>query len=276
MNVNAPDEIKDFYFYQEYLWTPEDFENLQLWLKAQFQALAEGAFGAAILGGCEPTCPGGMFVDVAPGIGSNYLGRPLIHKEAGQATLASDVSNPRRSLIVLRSVDTDEDDIVEPTNPPTQVPLHKLLSYSLTVIAGTPGVNPTYPAKQAGDVIVCGVKLAAGQTNIAQSDIDFSQTERPRTRSHKVRVVTADYTVAQDDEIIEADCAASGITVTLPVSQSYPGKEVRIVKIDSSSNSMFVEGTGGEEISGLSEVEIDTPFDSLRVYANGIDAWRRM
>lgn len=274
MNVQAPNDVRKFNFYQQYVWQSTDFENFQLWVLAMFRAIAEGAFGSSVLGGLEPVVAGGMAVQIDPGIAVNYEGRSLIHKTAAQVTLAADGSNPRRSLIVLRPVDTSMTNIPEPLNPMNLVPLHVKQEYSLVVIPGTPAGSPQYPAKQSGDVIVCGVKIAAGQSSLAQGDIDLSQTERTRTRRKKIRQVASDYFAQEDDEIIEVSCSGGDVAVILPVAQTVPGKEILCVKIDSSANVMSVSGNGGELVGVLNSVDVDTEGDSVKVYARETGGWR--
>lgn len=274
MNVNNSGDLRKFYFYQQYVWSPTDFLNFQTWMMGMFRSVFEGAFGNACLGGLECVAPGGMVVAVKPGIAVNQYGRQLVHSTEMEASLASDPSNPRRSLIVLRPKTTDMTNVTEPLNPPNQVPLHSQEGYDLVVIAGTPAAFPQYPSTVDGDVIVMGVAIPAGAVSLNTASLDYSVRDLPRKRPTRIKQVAADYQATIDDEIIEVSCTGGDVTVTLLTAASAPGREVRCVKIDGTSNSMFVEGQGAEQISGLNSIEVDTPWDSIKVYSNGIDGWR--
>jgi hypothetical protein len=275
MNVNASNDIRKFNFYQQYVWSPTDFANFQTWVLGMFRAVFEGAFGSSVLGGLEPNPAGGLNIEVRQGIAINQYGRQLILKTNTQVTVSADGSNPRRSLVVMRPVETSMTNVTDPLNPPTQVPLHVKEEFQLLVISGVAGVSPTYPAKQDGDVILFGVKIPAGASSIGITDIDYSVTERPRTAQPKIRQVAVDYTAQDDDEIIEVSCTGGDRTVTLPVAASARTKKLTVVKIDNSANDMIVSAQGAEQISGLGSISTDTQFDFFNIYSNGIDSWRR-
>lgn len=275
MNVNAPDNIRKFNFYQQYVWQHTDFTNFQSWVLAMFRSVFEGAFGSCVLGGFEPLVAGGMNVAIRKGIAVNENGKQLILNADSQVTLASNGANPMRSLVVIRPVETSMTNVTDPLNPPTQVPLHVKEEYELVVIPGVPGVNPIYPAKNAGDVILFGVKLATAQVALTISDLDFSVKEYPRDRQPKIRQVAANYSAQPDDEIIEVSCSGGNVTITLPVAASANTRKLTCVKIDNSANEMILSGQGGEQISGLATVPIDTQWDFVNAYSNGINGWRR-
>jgi len=270
----ANGDIREFYFYEQYLWRPLDFANMQTWLTDSYRALAEGAFGGARLQGLDYSLAGNLDVDIAAGIASAPNGRQMIFA-GGTETFVADGSNPRWSLLVLRPLDTDTNLINQPTNPVVQVPLHKQLQCELVLISGTPGVSPAYPSTQANDVIVCAVKLAAAQTSLAISDIDREPLSLPRKRRSPIRLVAGggEKNVISTDRIVEVDCSASGTVMVLPLAALVPGEEFNFVKIDSSVNSLGVSGQGGEQISGQPLQEIDDQWGYLRCYSNGV-GWR--
>lgn len=267
-------DIRDFYFYEQYLWTPTDFSNLQTWLRDTTQNLGEGAFGAAVLQGLAASAAGGLNVAVASGIAVNQNGRPLVYG-GGSAALVADASNPRRALIVLRPVDTNTNLINQPTNPVVQVPLHKQLGVQLTVILGTPGVNPAYPSKVAGDVIVMGVLIPAAASSVSETDFDYTVLELPRKRRLPIKIMTGGgvQNILTTDEIIEVDSAATGTTTLLPLAAQMPHAELRVLKIDSSANQVAVSGQGGELISGQASHTIEDQWGYIRLYSNG-KSWR--
>lgn len=267
-------DIREFYFYEQYLWRPQDFNNLQTWLRDTARAIAEGGFGSSILSGLTCAPGGGLNVNVASGIAVNSDGRPLV-SGGGVAALASDPSNPRRAYIVLRPVDTNTNLINEPVNPTNQVPLHKQLGCSITVILGTPAATPVYPATQSGDVVLMGLLIPTGTVTIASSMFEYYEVELPRKRRHSIRQISGGglVNISIDDDIIEIDSAATGTICLLPSAQEAANRDFKFVKTDSSVNEVAVSGNGGELISGNTSQEIVDQWGFVRCYSNGI-AWR--
>lgn len=263
-NVNA--DIRDFYFYFKYLWAPADFENLQKWLRASIEGTAEGAYGAAILSGLNPTAGGGLNVDIDSGLAVNYKGRLLVLAAPGSGTFASPVGNPAWSLLVLRPSETNTNLIPEPQNPSNNVPLHLQFGASLVVINGTPSVTPSYPATQAGDVIVAGVKLTAGQVTILQSDIDRTPINTRLKTPKAVTVKTANYTVVETDQHLDFDCTSGNLVATMPDPSDVPGQDFTIVKTDSSVNTLTVNGTS---MSGQSSILLEDQWQTITLRSIG-------
>lgn len=276
MNVQALVPIKKHNFYPEYVWQPGDFENHETWVWAAFQALAEGLAGSAVLGGLEANVAGGLNIQIEAGVACNRSGRPVIHKTSAQVAVAADGSNPRRNLIVLRPKEVSGDNIPDPLNPMTQVPLTENQTYDLLSLPGTPAVSPSYPTPQDNDIVLCGVYIAAAAVSIAQTDLDFGQTHRVRPHRSRYRKETANYSVAETDEIIEVDATAGNRVCTLPPAASTPHQTFTFIKVDSSANTMAVSANGGETISGVSVIDTDTQWDTIRVVSNGINAYRQI
>lgn len=261
----ALSDIRIFQWYQKYIVKAADMTNLQIWLRGMFEGMSEGAFGGAVLQGLKPSISSGLTVSLDAGIAVSPTGRIMVIT-AATSTFASPAGSPAKSLVVARPKLTDMTQIPEPINPTNQVYLYKKFEYDLIVINGTPAANPAYPSVQAEDVIVCGVTLAAGQTTLTLSDIDFGKIDRPRKRSSKVLKVLADYTGDGSEEIVEID-ASAGSAVFYPVSpELVPGQTFTFVKTDSSSN---VVAVSGYEMSGQLSVEMDSQWQSLTIYSNG-------
>lgn len=270
----AESDLRQFYFYQKYVWSPTDFDNFQAWVRGGFEGLGEGAFGDAVLSGLRPSGGGGMTILVNAGIGVNANGRLVVVDSQLNTTVASPVGNPARTLVVLRPTETDGSDIPEPLNPSNQVPLHKFMGYDLIVIDGTPAVTPSYPSKQAGDIIVAGLRLSAGHTTITEADLDWGVVDRPRKRKNKIFKESSSFSVDPEAvDIYELDFASASGVAQLPAASGYEGLSVSFVKIDSSSNELAVSGQGAEVISGQSAQILDTQWQTLEIYSNGT-TWR--
>lgn len=262
-------DLRKFYFYQAYVWSPTDFENFESYVWGAIEGLMEGAFGAAVLKGLRPRAGGGMTLLVDAGVACNDSGRIVGVASQLNTTIASPVGNPARTLVVLRPKSTDATFIPEPTAPSNSVPLHEKLEYDLIVLNGTPAATPAYPAKLTGDIIVAGLKLTAAHATITEADLDFGVIDRPRKRKNRVAIKTGSYDLVEADNIIEADfSAASGVIGLLPAAD-VEGQQFTIVKVDSSANVCKV--AGDEQISGQDDVDLDTQWQVLTVYSNGIE-----
>lgn len=269
----ANDSIREFYFYFKYLWSPEDFENMQDWLQDEFRGIAEGAFGGSILSGLQASPGGGMTVDISAGLAVSPSGRLIVVPTTQNATVASPSGNPAKTLIVLRPTSTDTESIPEPVNPSNNVNLHAAHGYQVVVINGTPAASPSYPSTQADDVVLMGLELDASHATIVVGDFDRSPIDLPRRKRVPYRQVLASYTIVEDDEHIDVDAAASGPTILLPSAQSVPGLDFHVMKVDSGSNTVAVSGQGGDLISGQSSYELTDQWMGATFRSTGT-AWR--
>lgn len=263
----ADTDFRDHYFYQGYLWTPADFSNMQNWLNAQMRGNMEGAFGKSILTGLKVSPAGGMVLNVEPGIAVTANGRLMVVGSQQQGTFATPSGNPAKSLIVLRPVETDSNNIPEPTNPGNNVPLHKKLLYSVVVINGTPAASPAYPATQANDVVLMGVSLANGQSSITAADFDYTVLSLPQRLREVVQQLTGSGDINIQSKFIEVDASGGAATANLPVAASGANLEYVVVKTDSSANPVSVYSS--ELISGQALQVIDSQWGSVKSYSNG-------
>lgn len=259
----ASSDIERFNFYPQYKWQPDDFDDFQTWIDDTIDALMEGAFGAACLSGLNVTPNGGMQVAIAAGIAVNASGRLVVVPSQETANLVADGSNPRRSLVVLRPTVTDADDIPEPVNPPNMVPLHEVRGYSVVVISGTPAGTPAYPSIVAGDIIVMGIKIAAGQTVLAQADMDHGKRDVRRKSQERVRLITgADSFDPDTDSILECN---GTFAVTMPSASLMGGKKFTIVNVGSG----VITVNFADACSGVTSMTLDDQYQTLHGYGNG-------
>jgi hypothetical protein len=265
----ASTDIRQFLFYFKYLWSPEDFGNLQDWLEKEFRGIAEGGFGSkAILSGLNCVPGGGMTVTVPAGIAIDSTGR-IVVTAAATSTIASPSGNPAKSLIILRPKLIDMTDIPEPINPGNDVPLHQQLSYDLMVLDGTPAAVPAYPTTQANDIIICALVLADGHATILTSDIDRSMIDVPRKRTAPCRVILASTTLDEDDQHVDFNGAVSGGDAFLPLAKNVPGQDFTLVKTDASAFAVRFTGSGSDLISGQTNVELTDQWQTVTVRSVG-------
>ncbi len=84
--------------------------------------------------------------------------------------------------------------------------------------------------------------------------------------------ITADYTVLTSDDMINVDATSGPITVTLPAILERLGREIMVKKIDSSFNTVAVDGNGSETIDeGLTAV-LTIQYEEIN-FANNLVGW---
>lgn len=80
---------------------------------------------------------------------------------------------------------------------------------------------------------------------------------------------TTNYTLSSADTGVLADATGGAITITLPAAASNTDVQFFIKKIDSSGNTVTVDGNGSETIDGATTQVISTQYATLTVYSNG-------
>ena len=79
---------------------------------------------------------------------------------------------------------------------------------------------------------------------------------------------TGAYTLTLDDDVITADTSGGAFTITLPATADANGKEYIIIKTDSSSNAVTVDGDGTETINSSASVSASGQYDILWIVCN--------
>lgn len=269
----ATSDLRRFYFYQEYVWAPADFANLQTWIYGSMQSIFEGAFGAAVLKGLDPTVAGGMILNIAAGVACGDSGEVIVSNSALNPTIPLPGASAQNSIVVLRPTSVDSGNIPLPTDQSQNVPLYSIRGFTMLVLSKIPAFKNDYPTKQTGDVIVAGVQLQAGVTSIVQSNLDLGIIDRPAKKPLRVKTVTNGITLnPSKDHIHEIDFSAASGVIQMPSASLFPGHEVEVIRIDSSSNEAGVSGFNAELISGQNYLTV-TQWDHLKMYSNGA-AWR--
>lgn len=97
---------------------------------------------------------------------------------SGFTITASDPSNDRWDLLVIRYKFTGDTPVPKPSDPISTIFLNLHDDFELIVRPGTPDPSPVYPTKLAGDVILAGLQVHAGDTVGTQVTVDLSIRER--------------------------------------------------------------------------------------------------
>jgi len=80
---------------------------------------------------------------------------------------------------------------------------------------------------------------------------------------------TATLTLTTAHSIIFADASSNSITFTLPTAVGIDGREYTIKRIDSSANTVTLDGDGTETIDGSLTQIIATQYDAIKVVSDG-------
>ncbi len=175
----AEQSPKYFNFYRRYRWTAQNFTDLQKALSDSFRGADEGAFKGAALDGLDVSINTGMQLSVSAGVAVGPTGQMLARSVSSSVTATAPSTNPVRSLVVVRPKLTSANFITRPTSPFESVPLNTLQESEVVIIQGSESATPTYPAKQANDVVLCGLFIRPGAVALAQEDLDFEARENP-------------------------------------------------------------------------------------------------
>lgn len=112
----------------------------------------------------------------------------------------------------------------------------------------------------------------AGQWDIVQG-INYILKYFERVQKKRIIEVTADYTITLEDHTILCDATSGNITVTLPT--AYLGDEYyfNIKKVDSSANTVTIDGSGSETVDGATTKVISTQYDCVTIQSDGAEWW---
>lgn len=84
---------------------------------------------------------------------------------------------PRWDLLVIDHIFTGDTPVPKPSDPITTIDLNLHDDFALIVRPGVPSASPAYPAKQAQDIILAGLKVPAAATLGTQVTVDLSIRE---------------------------------------------------------------------------------------------------
>lgn len=89
-----------------------------------------------------------------------------------------------------------------------------------------------------------------------------------------VRTASA-YTITLEDEMVTADATSAAFTVTLPTASSAAGLEFNTKKIDSSSNIVTLNVSGGGTIDDATSQTLTGQYDNITTRSDGVEYWIR-
>lgn len=80
---------------------------------------------------------------------------------------------------------------------------------------------------------------------------------------------TISYAVLSTDGLVRGDATAGSITLTLPTAVGNGGKILYLKKIDSSANTVTVDGSGAETIDGALTQVLSFQYQGIAIISNG-------
>ncbi|MEM2352056.1 MAG: hypothetical protein QXT26_06580, partial [Thermoproteota archaeon] len=108
-------------------------------------------------------------------------------------------------------------------------------------------------------------------TDYALGDDEFRalKTAIRERLGFQCRTVNSNSSLTLYDSVILCDCSSSAITVTLPSASGISGRIFRIVKIDSTLNTVTVLPYGSEKINNGSQYVIDQQYEGVSIVSDG-------
>jgi hypothetical protein len=89
----------------------------------------------------------------------------------------------------------------------------------------------------------------------------------------KMAAKSADYTITDDDaDVFEITTGATDRTVTLPTLADNAGRIITVIKVDSASGTVTVDGEGAETIDGETSYVLPSQYNRITVLA-GTSSW---
>jgi hypothetical protein len=121
----------------------------------------------------------------------------------------------------------------------------------------------------SGSAAIAKSKLAP--LNITDSDVSSISASKITglvTNMHTVVTKIGTYTITTNDEVVLANAASGGFTVTLPTASGNTN-QYTIKKIDSSTNIVTLATTSSQTIDGGSTAQIKVQYASISVVSDG-------
>jgi hypothetical protein len=89
-------------------------------------------------------------------------------------------------------------------------------------------------------------------------------------RTSAVETITAATDTLDDTNyFVRGDCTSNAITLTLPAASGNTGLTYIIKKVDSTGNSLTIDGNASETIDGSTTAVISSQYDSITIICNG-------
>lgn len=108
--------------------------------------------------------------------------------------------------------------------------------------------------------------------NDGSSNIVYALSYGDKNIANQFRTRTAAFTTTPQDSTLLVDATAGAITATLHPAALHAGRELTVIKTDSSTNAVTVDGDGAETINGNATFRISPQYGQVTLVSNGL-AW---
>jgi len=110
---------------------------------------------------------------------------------------------------------------------------------------------------------------AAGKVGFSSLTID-STVQIGGSFARKSTTITSNHTAGHEASII-ANATSGNITITLPACAGCLDREYHVLKKDSSSNTVTIDGAGSETINGATTHVLSSQYDSVTIKCDGTE-----
>jgi len=126
----------------------------------------------------------------------------------------------------------------------------------------------------SGDVTGSGtssITTAIGSGVIVNADVNASAAIDTSKLNYSVTTKTGNYTAASESVIL-CDATSASFTITLP-SVATVGRHYNIKKIDSTANTVTLDGNASETIDGATTLVLGAQYQSVTIVSDGSAWW---
>lgn len=81
------------------------------------------------------------------------------------------------------------------------------------------------------------------------------------------------YTITASDHTVICNATSGAFTVTLPAAASHTGRMFHIKKIDSTGNTVTIDGNSSETIDNATTALVTTQYEAVTVQSDGSEWW---
>ncbi len=146
-------------------------------------------------------------------------------------------------------------------------------TYTLQVVAGTPGVSPTAPALPTGYIPIAQAYIHAVSGMASGADITDLRTQLVQSSNTGILSVIANFTASAPNSIYLCDPTSGGFTATLPTSILNPALPITIKNVQmSTGNNITVARSGSDLIEGATSLTVG-PGEIVRLAPDGVSNW---
>lgn len=115
--------------------------------------------------------------------------------------------------------------------------------------------------------------LNSSGVTVRDSNITYERNIVTSNATGGIKQISANNTIDNGEKTVLVDASGGGVAYQLPNAALYPGRPITIKKIDSTGNTVTIEGfAAGQTIDGSSTKSISTQWNYYTVKSNG-SAW---